>query len=346
MGSGRIKSDRIRAYTRSVIDTPDGTKLDATTYHTNPNHEIGGVIVTHGLGRRFAQQYPLELSGTPDDAEKALAMELASRGFRSLIYSHRGHNGSGGALSFRDSIRDLEFVSERFAEEYEGNLFAAGFSMGGWATLHVAAKRPDLYQAVVPICAPNSMRDVLPDWMHGLIRTIIGNPRYEGLGRYVIAGVKIWVLNGGSALGFLKELATNPEEREKLFTHIGECRLPDRLHELYIDLVKSPDIGGLEGQIETPILLLHPEKDGLVYRKGEKDKYLDVFRRKAVNFQEVMIPGATHRCSRKGRSILEMETEYADMIAEFFLDHVKVGEPEVPAPADTTTESVEMKQSA
>ncbi len=342
MGSGRIKSDRIRAYTRSVIDTPDGTKLDATTYHTNPNHEVGGVIVTHGLGRRFAQDYPLTLSGTADDAEKALAMELASRGFRSLIYSHRGHNGSGGALSFRDSIRDLEFVSDMFSKEYGGNVFAAGFSMGGWATLNVASKRPDLYQAVVPICAPHSMRDVLPDWMHELIRTVIGNPRYEGLGRYIIAGVKIGILNGGSMTGFLKELATNPEERERLFTHIGECRLPDRLHELYLDLAKSPDIGGLEGQIQTPVLLLHPEEDGLVHRKGEKDNYLDVFRRKAANFQEVMIPGATHHCSRNGRPILEMETEYADMIAEFFLDHVKVAKQEIAEPA----ERVEVRESA
>ena len=335
-----VKSDRIISPERDFeIVAPDGTRLDATAYHPSYKEIRGGIIVAHGLGRRFSQQYPLELSGTEDDAEKALAMELARRGFYTLIYSHRGHNGSGGVLSFRDSINDLQHVSENTMSIYRDNLFAVGFSMGGYDALHVAARRPDLYRAIVPISAPHSMREVLPDSVHWMIRKVLGNPKHELLGRYIIAGIKIGLLNGGSVFGYLRELATKPEERERLFTHIGECRLPERLHELYLDLDRSPDLEDLKTPIKTPVFLLHPEEDGLVHRKGEKDKYLDVFRRKIEIFEEEMIPGATHQCSKNGRSILEMEAQYADRIAQFFLNHINKEDPKESASLENQSKS-------
>ena len=144
-------------------------------------------------------------------------------------------------------------------------------------------------------------------------------------------------------LGFLRELATNPEEMARLFTHIGESRLPEKLYELYLDLERSPDLENLENPIETPVLLLHPESDHLLYKKRGREGYLDVFRRKVKNFKGEMVPGS-HYFAKDGFSILD---KYADMMAQFFLDNMDNGEttkPVVEEPA--ALPAVQLKVSA
>jgi len=325
-----VKSDRIISPDRDFeIVTPDGVKLDATAYHPSYREIRGGVVVAHGFGRRLDQRYPLEVSDKPDDAERALAIELGRRGLYSEIYSQRGHNGSGGVLSFGRSIDDLEHVSRATRERvstitgngYGDNLFAVGFSMGGYAALHAAARNPGLYKAVVAISAPHSMKQVLPNYVHSAIRQIIGHRSLEPLGRYVIAALKIWKFNGGSMVGFLRELAKNPEERARLFTHIGESRLPDRLQDLYLDLVRSPDIDRIAEPIQTPVLLLHPEHETLLHGKRGKEEYLDVFRRNITDFTEEMFPGTHHVADSSQLA------KYADRIAEFLYEHMSGTEP-------------------
>ncbi len=300
-------------YRNFKIVTPDSRQLAARAYH--PRESRGAVVVARGMGS-VLNPTPFELTYTPNDAEEVIAMKLARRGFYALTYTHRGHGKSSGSLNIRASIKDLEHVSSQVARRY-GSPFVVGYSMGGYDALHVASRNPGFYKAITAIAAPHSMKEVLPESVRSLMRKTIRMKHHDAIARAVIAGINMFVFNSGHRLEYLKSLVTDREVRSRLFTYVGACRLPERLARSYIDLIASPDISDAD-PIDDPVLFMCPENETFVHRKGEREKYLSVFRGKIKNMKEEEIPNTGHACDRGGVSVFETDDYLIDLIEEHF----------------------------
>jgi len=253
-----------------------------------------------------------------------LARGLAARGFHVLTYSQRGHGRSGGALGIVRSLEDLEHVARTRLSEFEGSRFGAGISFGGYVSLLVASRNPGLFRAVAPIAAPHSMKGILPNRAHTLLRGVRRLPLHEPLARLAVPAIKLLIMKKGAKRDYLRLLWTDRRERAQLFTHLDGCRLPARLEQAYEDLLASPELAEASEPVRCPVLLLVGDREDLVHGSGSaaQGDYLRRFRAHVPDLEIRVLPGAGHDFSTaSGRSQLEHDPTLVDALTSFFRQH-------------------------
>lgn len=131
-----MKAATVSGTKRSTVVTDDGARL--TVYTDGPSRAGVTVILSHGFLMTA-------------DAWRIQARELSALGVRVVRYDQRAHGNStaGEAAPTVDQLgADLADVINATAPP--GPVVLAGHSMGGMATLTVAARRPELIRSRRP----------------------------------------------------------------------------------------------------------------------------------------------------------------------------------------------------
>lgn len=175
-GEEETVAPQLAVFTPVTFVSTDGVQLNGRLFGQGGR----GVVLAHML---------------PADQESwgEFAGELAGRGYLALTFDFRGYGDSEGDKEFdlidRDVEGALDFLEKRGADD----LFLIGASMGGTASLKVAARRS--LSGVVSISSPvvfeglNIMQDVLRIQEPVLfIASGLDGPAHESL--LLLAGLK------------------------------------------------------------------------------------------------------------------------------------------------------------
>lgn len=179
-----------------VVDTSAGAPVSFTT---DDNVIIDGRLFGDGdVAVILAHMFPNDQT-----AWFPFASELAEKGFTALTFDFRGYGESGGDKDIEEIARDLRAAVDFMRGQGYSEIYLVGASMGGTASLIVAAR--DEVAGVVAVSAPQSFQGL------------------EALD--VVAGVsepKLFIASEGdlsavSSLELFVEEAPEPKE-ERLFT--------------------------------------------------------------------------------------------------------------------------------
>ena len=131
------------------------------------NLEFPLVLFLHGAGERGVELDSVQIHGIPkmiNEGQKFPFITLAPQCPESSWWSEPVY------------VKTLILLVEEIVKKYrvdDKRVYATGLSMGGYGTLSVAIKRPDLFSAIVPICGGTDTEDIerlkdVPIWLfHG-----------------------------------------------------------------------------------------------------------------------------------------------------------------------------------
>ena len=138
--------------TQSAVFTP------VTIVSTDGLQLNGRLFGQGGQGVILAHMFPAD-----QESWQEFAGELAQRGYLTLTFDFRGYGDSDGDKDIGRIDRDVEGALDFLEQRGVENVFLVGASMGGTASLKVAARRG--VSGVVSISSPVSFRglDVLQD---------------------------------------------------------------------------------------------------------------------------------------------------------------------------------------
>ena len=136
-------------------------------YHDNDT-KYPLVLYLHGVGERGADLKKIEVNGLP---------EVISKGKTFPFLTLAPQCPEFGWWSRSEYIEALADLLKKVIEVYRVNsnqIYVTGLSMGGYGTLALAQKYPDLFAAIIPICGGmddhesiNRLGDI-PMWLfHG-----------------------------------------------------------------------------------------------------------------------------------------------------------------------------------
>ncbi len=119
--------------------TSDGVQLAGTAFGDG----TVGIVLSHMFPTNQTSWFPF-------------ARRLAAEGYRALAYDFRGYGKSTGSVSIAQIDRDVRAAAKYLREQGVGRLVLIGASMGGTASMKVAAA--DGAAALVVLSSPDSFR--------------------------------------------------------------------------------------------------------------------------------------------------------------------------------------------
>lgn len=135
-----------------IAEEPAGPQ--GVTFVTSDGLTIHGRLFGKGeTGIILAHAYPSDQSSWYD-----FAALLADKGYQVLTFDFRGYGNSEGEKEVAAIDRDLEAAWDFMEKQGAGKIFLLGASMGGTASLKVAAQRP--VAGVVALSAPLKFREL------------------------------------------------------------------------------------------------------------------------------------------------------------------------------------------
>ena len=137
------------------VPTPE-RGASVVSFTTEDGTEIKGRLFGQGdIGVVLAHMYPADQSSW-----WGFAQVLDSQGYMALAFDFRGYGDSGGAKEIELIDRDVEAAINYLKGRGASTVFLAGASMGGTASLKVAAKQGEDVAAVVSLSAPVEFRGI------------------------------------------------------------------------------------------------------------------------------------------------------------------------------------------
>ena len=163
-------SNKKRGVYEAVVNIP--IKLNYTLYvpddYQETDSELPLVLYLHGVGERGTDLKKLELNGIP---------ELISRGRQFPFITLAPQCPSFGWWSRSEYVEALASLTKEIIRSNridKNRIYVTGLSMGGYGTLALAKKHPELFSAIVPICGGmDDHKDIkrlenMPIWLfHG-----------------------------------------------------------------------------------------------------------------------------------------------------------------------------------
>ena len=163
-------SDKKQGVFETVVNIP--IKLNYALYTPNnyrkTESELPLVLYLHGVGERGTDLQKLELNGIP---------ELISKGKAFPFLTLAPQCPEFGWWSRSEYVEALASLTKEIISDHrvdKKRVYVTGLSMGGYGTLAVAKKYPQLFSAIIPICGGmDDHRDIerledMPIWLfHG-----------------------------------------------------------------------------------------------------------------------------------------------------------------------------------
>jgi predicted peptidase len=113
-------------------------------YRAHPERTWPLIMFLHGADERGDDIELVKKHGIPKIAEQ-------QKGFPFIAVSPQCPAKAGWQLYLRTLNDLIDYVISKYRADAE-QLYLTGISMGGYGTWHLAAKNPDRFAAVVPIC--------------------------------------------------------------------------------------------------------------------------------------------------------------------------------------------------
>lgn len=262
----------------------DGRKLHYEFFQAEGSR--GAVVVSHGMSE-FAGKY------------HEFAWYLLNQGYDVFLYDQRGHGRSCRMTDrldlihvdhFSDYWKDLDcFVREVVQPNTEGPLYLYAHSMGGAVAVQYLANRPQIFRKAV-LSAP-------------MIRPLTGrvSPNFAWLSLSVCvafgAGKKQFWFSNSFDPNFPFERSHDRSrvrfERNMEYRLQNPCccttpqtiRWVQQAVGIYHILTRKR----LLKRIQTPILMISAEKDGIVSGEAQQK-----FKQNCPLCQQIVLPGSTH----------------------------------------------------
>ena len=132
------------------LATPPPDRAGEVTFTTDDGVELKGRLFGQGSrGVVLAHMYPADQSSW-----WGFAQTLADEGYVALSFDFRGYGNSGGDKEIKLIDRDVRAALDFLEKQGATTVFLAGASMGGTASLKVAAKEGEKLAGVVSLSAP------------------------------------------------------------------------------------------------------------------------------------------------------------------------------------------------
>lgn len=234
------------------------TSVDASTFDSAGPSGGRAIVLAHGSVVTRTMWLP-QLRGL-SDAFRVIAPDLP------------GHGALAGVpFSFDASARELAALIER---EARGRAVVVGLSLGGYAAIELAARRPDLVSGLVLSGCSRNFRGAL-----GVYLKAISALMRRG-----------WLAQSRAAAEKKTRALFPPELSDVAEAQIAAGVYPEPLGAAFGEMAGRDFAARLRGYA-GPVLILNGEKDSFA-RKGEK-----AFAAACREARIVVLPGAGHACS-------------------------------------------------
>ena len=138
----------------TVVTPQDSSR--AVSFTTKDGEEIMGRLFGQGqTGVVLSHMFPADQKSWWE-----FAQVLADQGYMALAFDFRGYGESGGERRINLIDWDLEAATEYLRDQDVSTVFLIGASMGGTASLKVAATQGERIAGVVSLSAPEEFRGI------------------------------------------------------------------------------------------------------------------------------------------------------------------------------------------